>query len=141
MFAAFLFAAFAQAPVSLPPEVNCCRLLVDIEFLLDLDASSQATLATNLDTKDPEYSPFLAKRLVDAKKNAGTLQDSARKLVESQKRALEGEFLKIADRTYREHFLDKVHAVMLHGESYHKALKPLYDELEKRIDPETKRSK
>lgn len=141
MFAALLFVAFGQAPVSLPPEVNCCRLLVDIEFLLDLDASSRATLSTNLDTKSPEYSVALAKRLADAKQNASKLQDSARKILEGQKRALRDEFLKISDRTYREHFLDKVHAVMLHGESYHQALKPLYDELEKRIDPEAKTSK
>lgn len=141
MFAALLLAAFAQAPVTLPPEVNCCRILVDIEFLLDLDASSQATLSTTLDAKAPEYSAALAKRLSEAKQNAAKLQESSRKLLDIQKRALREDFAKIAERAYREHFLDKVHAVMLHGDSYHKALRPLYDELERGVDPGAKAAK
>lgn len=141
MFAAFLLAVFAQAPVTLPPEVNCCRILVDIEFLLDLDASSQATLSTTLDAKAPEYSADLAKRLAEAKQHAAKLQESSRKLLDIQKRALRDDFSKIAERAYREHFLDKIHAVMLHGDSYHKALRPLYDELEKSVESGAKAAK
>jgi hypothetical protein len=141
MFAALLFTAFAQAPVALPPEVNCCRILVDIEFLLDLDASSRATISTSLDSKAPEYSAALAKRLAEAKQNAGKLQETSRKLLEAQKRALKEDFVKISERAFREHFLDKINAVMLHGDSYQQALKPLYDELTRNIDPEAKASK
>ena len=141
MFAALLFAAFAQAPVALPPEVNCCRILVDIEFLLDLEASSRATLATSLDSKAPEYSAALAKRLAEAKQSAGKLQEASRKLLEAQKRALKDDFLRVSERAYREHFLDKVNAVMLHGDSYQQALKPLYDDLARNIEPEAKASK
>ena len=141
MFAALLLFAFGQAPVALPPEVSCCRILVDIEFLLDLDASSRAMKALTLDTKAPEYSDALAKRLAQAKQDAAKLQDSAGKLLDGQKRALKAEFARIPERAYREHFLDKVHTVMLNSEPHYAALKPLYDELEKSIEPRAQAAK
>lgn len=141
MFAALLLVAFGQAPVALPPEVSCCRILVDIEFLLDLDASSRATKSLTLDTKAPGYNDSLAKRLAQAKQEADKLQDSASKLLEGQKKALKEEFAKIPERAFREHFLDKVHTVMLNSEPNYAALKPLYDELEKSVEPRAQAAK
>ena len=135
MFAALLFVTFAQSPAVLPPEVNCCRLLVDVEFLLELDISARSTQALSLDPKAPEYSAGPVQRWAKAKSDAGSLQRAASQLLESQKKALKAEFSRIPERAYREHFLDKVHAVMSNGEEHFKALKPLYDDLAKSIQP------
>jgi len=134
MLSLCVFMALAQAP-TLPPQVSCARVLADIEFLLGVVDASRATLDIVLDKGSPAYTPALEKQLKESKEKADGIHRSATTLIEEQKTRLAAEYRKIPERRDREHFLDKVHSVMFESRANHSALKAVYDDLAKNVEP------